>query len=538
MHSIVPAPTSERSETFADFIETLEPWETDVLRMTSLQVDPNAVCEALSHGFRAASDGSVRFSTQGSFGWALSTDQGIQAATGMGPARGPRPPSYRAEGYGLLSILRFFIRLAEFTGRVDPWTGILVTDSQSVLKTLAGGDRKFNATDEPVQIDGTTVVLDVLCPDWDILVEIQYALAHLPGLRLKYVKGHQDKKTPYAQLPLLARLNVDADGLAGAFQDRHGQDRPLVLLSPRTHALLHLEEGTVTSSFAATLRHAYCGPPLMEYLRTKNQWTLATVDYINWPAHGSALRKQIKRRIHFVKYVHDILPTNSHQNKMDKGKRTCPCCECTHEDREHILRCPAADRNQWRGKLMKALSNTCDTNHTYGPLKALLLDAVRMWLYPDDYLHAAPQCEQYAVELHCLIRTQTKIGWRHLFNGRFCKQWGDIQGEHLYQIRQQLPNKHNTGQTWQVAVISLLWDQWHDVWVLRNKAVHGKDAATRAIAEKREVARSLAMIYEQPYHMEPSMQDLLHPDIATHLAESTSVIKNWIAIRGPGFAES
>jgi hypothetical protein len=36
----------------------------------------------------------------------------------------------------------------------------------------------------------------------------------------------------------------------------------------------------------------------------------------------------------------------------------------------------------------------------------------------------------------------------------------------------------------------------------------------------------------------PSMQDLLHPDIATHLAESTSVIKNWIAIRGPGFAES
>jgi hypothetical protein len=48
----------------------------------------------------------------------------------------------------------------------------------------------------------------------------------------------------------------------------------------------------------------------------------------------------------------------------------------------------------------------------------------------------------------------------------------------------------------------------------------------------------LAMIYEQRHHMEPSMQELLHPNIATHLAESTSVIKNWIAIRGPGFAES
>jgi hypothetical protein len=73
----------------------------------------------------------------------------------------------------------------------------------------------------------------VLCPDWDILVEIQFALKHLPGLRLKYVKGHQDDKTPYAQLPLLAHLNVDADGLAGHFQDRHGHNRPLVLLTPR-----------------------------------------------------------------------------------------------------------------------------------------------------------------------------------------------------------------------------------------------------------------------------------------------------------------
>ena len=133
---------------------------------------------------------------------------------------------------------------------------------------------------------------------------------------------------------------------------------------------------------------------------------------------------------------------------------------------------------------MKALSTTCDTNHTCGPLKALSIDAVRMRLYPDEYLHAAPQREQYAVQLHCLIRTQTKIGWCQLFNGRFCNQWGDIQGEHLYQIRQQLPNKHNTGQSWQVAVISLLWDQWYDVWVLRNKAVHGKDAATRVMAEK------------------------------------------------------
>ena len=221
---IYQPPPRPPTATFAEYVNTLAPWEIDVLRMTTMHVDPNALCEALSHGLRAASDGSVRFLTQGSFGWVLSTDQGVQAATGMGPARGPRPSSYRSEGYGLLSILRFLIRIAEFTGRTEPWNGILVTDSQSVLKTLAGGDQTFKATDEPVRIDGTKVVLDVLCPDWDILIEIQLALSQLPGLRLKFIKGHQDALTPYAQLPLTARLNVDADVIAGKYQDLHGQD--------------------------------------------------------------------------------------------------------------------------------------------------------------------------------------------------------------------------------------------------------------------------------------------------------------------------
>ena len=111
-----------------------------------------------------------------------------------------------------------------FTGRTEQCNGILVCNSQSVLKTLEGGDQKFKVTDEPVRIDGINVVLDVLCQDWDIPIEIQVALSQLPGLRLKFIKGHQDALTPYAQLPLTARLNVDADVIAGKYQDLHGQD--------------------------------------------------------------------------------------------------------------------------------------------------------------------------------------------------------------------------------------------------------------------------------------------------------------------------
>ena len=118
-------------------MSTLHPQEIEVLRMTTMHTDPNALCEALSHGLQTASDGSVRCETQGAFGWAFSTDQGVQVATGMCTVRGPRPTSYGAEAYGLLSTMRFLFRIAECTGMVDPWTGVLATDSPSVRKTLA-----------------------------------------------------------------------------------------------------------------------------------------------------------------------------------------------------------------------------------------------------------------------------------------------------------------------------------------------------------------------------------------------------------------
>ena len=347
----------------------------------------------------------------------------------------------------------------------DPWMGILATDSQSVLKTLGGGDQKFLAADEPVRIDGTTVVLDVLCPEWDILMEIQGALEQMPGLRLKFIKGHQDDTLPYEQLPLMACQNVDADALAGRFQehhgqDCHGQDRHMVLLTTSARVLLHLIDGTVTSSTAATLRHAYCSPPLLEFMRRRNQWSEAITESVNWKAHGSALRRQISRCRHFVKLVHDNLPTNSQKNQMDQGKRTCPCCTSAHEDRDRILRCPSAAHNQWRHKLLTTLTEACITHHTYEPLKNLLLEAVRQWLYPGQEPHQAPQGEHYALELRSLIAAQTRIGWPQLFNGRFSRNWADIQSVHLFNIRNQLPNKNNSGHKWQIAIITVIWEAW------------------------------------------------------------------------------
>jgi hypothetical protein len=64
-------------------------------------MDPFSLCLDLTPGFRAVSNGFVKYQTHGSFGWVLSSLAGQRLAYGMGPARGRALNSYRAEVYGL-----------------------------------------------------------------------------------------------------------------------------------------------------------------------------------------------------------------------------------------------------------------------------------------------------------------------------------------------------------------------------------------------------------------------------------------------------
>jgi hypothetical protein len=145
--------------------------------------------------------------------------------------------SYRAECTGMLSLLRFLIRLAVYTNMDDPWRGLIGTDSQSML------DRLYGKT--IAQTSKHLAILDTLDAEWDLLVEIQEALRELPGVDLTYVKGHQDDKKANDRLPLMAQLNVDADRLAGEYNREHGnQQRPFALMTPNAGALLLTDDGT------------------------------------------------------------------------------------------------------------------------------------------------------------------------------------------------------------------------------------------------------------------------------------------------------
>jgi hypothetical protein len=74
--------------TFDDYLLTLDAWEYDLLRHSTLFADAFTINNDLRTSFLAGSDGLEMYSTNEAFGWMISNGSGERAASGMGPSRG------------------------------------------------------------------------------------------------------------------------------------------------------------------------------------------------------------------------------------------------------------------------------------------------------------------------------------------------------------------------------------------------------------------------------------------------------------------
>ena len=537
----MPSPVAA---TFVQHVASLSQWEAELLQHVHLVDTPYHVLQSLTPGFRLVSDGSDWDNIHGSFGWTISDPDGNRLATGMGPAHGSRTNSYRSESYGMLSGLCFLRRLLEFTGQSHAWHGILGTDSQSLIDTVSD-QAACISTDLSVGLDHGHIrqikryPLDPMLPDWDIVRGIQVLLQSMPAITLQHIKGHQDRKTSYQSLSLMAQLNVDADRLADKYQCEFGHHRPDVPLTEWTGVHLILPQGTITSRHESALRYQTTGPPLMRYMQGKYGWNEHTSSSINWRAHGTCLRKNISKRTHLTKMVHGILPTNHSLHRYDPVRRVCPSCRTKTEHWDHILRCQTPERRTWRTNMVNKVDEVCAKLKTKPELRHLLYDALSEWVHhdiPTQVFRVDPT--SYPSELHRLIAQQNAIGWDHLFHGRFSAEWSRLQDEYYARLVNTDNEKRRTGHRWQTAIIGKIWDQWFLLWAMRNEDKHGADTTARARADRLEVERGLRELYELRYQMEPSVRALLCTDISEHYAKSTKYNQNWLSVHGPTIRSS
>jgi hypothetical protein len=126
-----------QASTFTAHIAQLDPWESELLVDIQATADPQTILQRLSEGITIVCDGSVNSYEAGSFGWVLSDNEGHRLARCSGPARGYRISSYRAEGYGMLSIFRYICQLYTYTGRTPSTHQLLVAcDNKSLVRRV------------------------------------------------------------------------------------------------------------------------------------------------------------------------------------------------------------------------------------------------------------------------------------------------------------------------------------------------------------------------------------------------------------------
>ena len=207
-----------RNEDFGQFLASLDPWEKELLHHVQLrQYDIFSVMKQIAHGFIAASDGSVRYKTDGSFGWIVSTPSGERLVRAYGQVRGAFLTSYRAEAYGMLSVLRFIVRVQEYCQILasPDWQWTATSDNLSLVDgTQEDGTTSKSKLHDWTHWDANQSDMDeidkhfatqfthgqpnpTLEPDWDVLHEIQWTIStdlHGAGGTIVHTKGHQDDK--------------------------------------------------------------------------------------------------------------------------------------------------------------------------------------------------------------------------------------------------------------------------------------------------------------------------------------------------------
>lgn len=504
--------------TFDKFISSLPAWEHELLKDCHLLVPPSEIMQFLNQdgGGSCGSDGSVKH-LAATFGFVLAHSLSrTLLAKGRGPAPGAKPNSFRSESYGLLAVLRFLIRLIEYTGTPLTVAPIVYLDNSSVVK------RSNRATTQKY-----TVPNCYLLSEWDVIQSIAESSNQLPfPLEIRWVKGHQDDEKPRRSLPFPAQLNCLADDEATNAAAEYPVAPLIPPLLPPVHAMLILQGESVTSKLKKRIHYAANAPALFEYLERRFQWSPATRKTIDFQMFSQISKAFQDKRTTLVKHCHAIAPTGHIANRNNPSyPRCCPACPCVDESNNHVLQCPGPSRNKWRIETINAIRKY---RPSYSDPALIRLLCAGLDQFHQD-LPGSPTADTIYLPAshHQLQAEQDAIGWDQLYRGRWSSQWELMHNQ--YSTTQPL-HLQQSGSKWVLGLGRLLLTQWFKLWKIRNDERHGVDAETRESARLQVVQHQLAALYLLRTKVCPCDRHifLANPEIHLQLFPDLQTIEDWI----------
>jgi exonuclease III len=447
----------------------------------------------------------------GTFGWVIGTTSGTRLAAGSGPVFGFDPRSYRAETYGCRAGMTFLQLVFQFCRCTMTGTLSVRFDNQGLLKKQTSF-RKYSLAKFSCALHS----------EWDAIISVYNLMDRFPNLPdLQHVYGHQDSELDYDDLPLDAKMNIEADSLATMELKEYSTPMYSVPFNPESRVMLSLSGITVTRRLETTIRTKARLPALIEYYHDRLNWDKRTYHAVDWETFGGVYPKLKKRRNFITKFCFFNLPTGErlHRREASYDDR-CPTCHAPEESDEHILQCPSPARRAWRSDLISTLLKPLNT----------FLDPVL-----HDILHEGLLCyfrnepidpTQYPPRYQRLLKQQHSIGWPNLLRGKFSEEWRYLQTQ--YCIRHHRTMTHQQ-QQWLPTMLRTMWIRIHDLWLARNADRHGRTCKTKTQASQHQAQRTIRALYLLKDLVLSEDRDLFYDDLAAHLQQPLRELNAWIS---------
>ena len=506
--------------TWEEYLSRLDPWETDLLHNTRiLHLQPLLKLLGSKHKIFLASDGGAQ-DPLGSFGGLVASRSTILAETG-GQASGANPRSFRAEGYGILTILRLvhhllcYYNIPRIRGPVT-----IVCDSESLLTRLESALASTICRPRRALFSEADVESGIT----DTIRSLQM------NLQLEHVHSHQDTRFPNAPLSWEATLNTRCDELATQYLASSLLPLPLVPFIPASIVHLQVNGTSITHHVPSQLRYLCNRQSTKDYLIHRYGWDDATLDSVDWTLfRPTFLSLSFNLRLFVIKWRHHLLPLGSRQHRINPHHNPhCPSCDHPLEDDNHFLRCPRLSRLALLQDVMQRLPTLYNKWHVDPSLRSLIRHAFLLLL---DSTHSTDPPDMLPDKYLPLYHSQQRIGWDHLFLGHFATDWISLQ--HQYLAFAKKPNNTHQASSFFKELTSELWATVHSLWLQRNEHLHGPPMTALHSIKRLQLLSEISALYDSAPSMLSSDRSIFDYPLADRTRHSTTSLRNFILFAKP-----
>eukprot|EP00956_Cyclotella_meneghiniana_P023204 scaffold44714_cov61-Cyclotella_meneghiniana.AAC.4 len=423
------------------------------------EIDTDHIYEATN--IIAASDSSVNPITgEATYNWRITTydKRGLISKSSFVNSNPMYMNSYRGEMAGLNDLIEW-LHASELQRKVIK----IVCDNESCVKALN---------------KDTFSLVDLDKAEFDLIRHIITRLKDFNDITIEWVRGHQDDKTPYDDLPIESQLNIDCDAAA----KRHLVEgtKPKYPAQPicGSRATLYLSGYMVTTDINDQIQMAGQSKKMLEYAADKFGWTdnqaIATV---NWRAIGRAKKRlQFGPSVRITKFMYDWLNVGLQKKKMG-GDGICPCCGITEEDQLHLYRC--SNRN-----MQQTLRDSIASMNTRLVKEGLTTPVYTAFINSICKAVQQPPLSTYEIEdkdaLAC-INSQDTLGPESILRGFHHINW-----LRLLRDKWMKPKISDDGKTKEkrkdpleqsIVLVQGVWNIFEARWNCRNCILHSNDSA-------------------------------------------------------------